>query len=215
MAEPLSKAPAPPASALRDARATPTAGREAQLLAAEYPNLGYLVLRGRAGDDDFLRATRRVLGMALPLTPGTLAQTDAGVALWQSPDEWWLACPRHRRDETLAALTEALAGCFSQVVDNSGGLTALHIEGPPAIVLLRHLSPYDFDGLAPGRCVTTVVGKAVFTVARTGATGATLLFRRSFAAYVWDLIDRAALPYGIRLVPPEAAPDGLLSPLLS
>lgn len=194
----------------------PVGGRgDASLTAAELPNLGYLVLRGRTGDAAFMAAVAGVLGAPLPTRPRSVLRCAAGVVLWQSPDEWWLLCARAERDRLVAALEQALAGCFAQVADNSGGFTALRITGAPHLRLLAHLSPYDFDALSIGQCVSTVASKASFTVLRSDAQGVTLVFRRSFADYLWRLIARTAQPYGLQLTDSRGCGDALLGPLLA
>jgi sarcosine oxidase subunit gamma len=41
-----------------------------------------------------------------------------------------------------------------------------------------------------------------------------LVFRRSFADYIWRLVERTARPYGLQLTDARACPDALLTPLL-
>jgi sarcosine oxidase subunit gamma len=188
---------------------------EAGLKAAEYPNLGYLVIRGRADDAAFMAAAAQAIGAPLPTRPRSVLHCAAGIVLWQSPDEWWLVCARAQRDALLQSLEAALSGCFAQVADNSGGFTALHIMGPAHMRLLNHLGPYDFERLPVGDCVSTVISKASFTVLRSGPAGVTLVFRRSFADYIWRLIERNARPYGLQWVDPRSGADGLLSLLLA
>lgn len=190
------------------------AGKGATLSAAELPNLGYLVLRGRADDVAFMSGVAGVLGAPLPTRPRSVLRCAAGVVLWQSPDEWWLLCARNQRDRLLGALEEALQGCFAQVADNSGGFTTLRLAGAQHMQLLHHLSPYDFGALPLGDCVSTVISKASFTVLRSDAQGVSLVFRRSFADYIWKLIERNARPYGLQLVEPRRCADPVLSPLL-
>lgn len=191
----------------------PATREPAALTAAELPDLGYLVLRGRQADADFMAAAA-VLGAPLPGRPRSVLRCAAGVVLWQSPDEWWLLCARDQRDRLLSSLQAALAGCFAQVVDNSGGFTSLRVSGLPHLQLLRHLTPYDVEALPAGDCVSTVVSKASMTLLRSDAAGVALVFRRSFADYLWRLIERSARPYGLRLVEARQCPDTLLSPLL-
>jgi sarcosine oxidase subunit gamma len=190
-------------------------GWAASLAAAEYPNLGYVLIRGTAGDAAFMSVVEGVLGGQLPLRPRSLVACRAGVVLWQSPDEWWLVCARGDLARLAGELTRALEGCFSQIVDNSGGFTAVHISGMDCNLLLRHLTPYDIDGLATHDCVSLAIGKATMTVIRASESSLTLVFRRSFASYIWQLIDRAALPYGMKVISPVEAQDGLLAALLS
>ncbi|MGE4241919.1 sarcosine oxidase subunit gamma [Ramlibacter sp.] len=182
--------------------------------AAEYPNLGHVVIRGKADDARFVDAAQAALGGNLPAASGAIAVCRAGVVLWQSPDEWWLACTRGERDATVAELRDALKDCFAQVVDNSGGFTALHLRGRDWSRVLRHLSPFDIDGLGVRTSASTVIGKTAYTIVRTGEDAVTLLFRRSFAQYVWDLVERASRPYGLAAVEAQAVPDGLFSELL-
>jgi len=201
-------------SPLRHVRSSSTGRGNGAIKAAEYANLGYIILRGRLGDSEFISAVSSVLEASLPSVPRAVSRFHSGVILWQSPDEWWLICARTDLQPLVQSLRHALEGVFSQVVDNSGGLTALHLSGTKCLTLLRHLSPYDFDSLSMGQCVSTVIGKANFTVVRT-EHGVTLIFRRSFAMYIWDLIDRAATPYQLDLVDSKSTHDGVFSHLLA
>jgi sarcosine oxidase subunit gamma len=58
------------------------------------------------------------------------------------------------------------------------------------------------------------MSKASFTVLRSDAQGVALVFRRSFAEYIWRLIERTARPYGLQVAEARACPDPLLTPLL-
>lgn len=200
-----------PLSHLRPAAARGDTG----LRAAELPNLGYIVLRGRQDDGVFMDAVAAVLGAPLPRKPRATVRCAAGVVLWQSPDEWWLLCARSDRDALVNTLEKALQGCFAQVADNSGGFTSLRLQGAAHQRLLNHLSPYDFDHLVVGQCVSTVLSKATFTVLRTDEQGVTLVFRRSFAGYIWQLIERTAVPYGLQLTDARSCTDAWLAPLLA
>lgn len=191
--------------------ATPTP--ENRVAMSELPHLGYIVLRGKADDTAFMQGVAGVLGQALPTQPMSVLPTGAGVVLWVSPDEWLLVCKRSARDALLAALTGALRDAFAQVVDNSGGLTALRIAGPDHMLLLRQLGPYDFESLAVGRCVSTVASKTGFTVVRTDTEGVVLVFRRSFADYTWRLLERTAKPYRLCITSPALCADPIFTPL--
>jgi len=185
-----------------------------RVLACEIANLAYVVLRGRAVDPAFMHAVATVLGQPLPTTPMTLMSTPAGVVLWISPDEWLLVARRAARHGLMASLTAGLQDVFAQVVDNSGGYTAVRLAGPDHLLWLRHLGPYNFENLALGRCAATVASKTGFTVARTDAAGVVLVFRRSFADYTWRLLERTARPYGLRITTPEQCADPMFTPLI-
>jgi sarcosine oxidase, subunit gamma len=173
----------------------------------ELPLLGYVIVRGDVQDPAFVRAVKSALGIALPTVPGTMAPFGHGVALWQAPDEWLLVCARTARHACIATLETALQGVHAQVVDNSGGLTMVYLTGAHQVTLLRHVGVYDFEALAPGRVASTVCAKATITVFRHDDQGIFLVFRRSFADYVWRLLTKAARPYGlgIAVIEPAAA----------
>jgi sarcosine oxidase, subunit gamma len=182
---------------------------------SELPHLGYVVLRGKADDNAFQDAVASVLGQPVPTQPRQVLQTPQGAVLWLSPDEWLLVCPRSRRDGLMSALTAALKGVFAQVVDNSGGFTTLRLAGPDHLMLLRQLGPYDFESQAIGSVASTVMSKTAVTVVRTDAAGVLLVFRRSFADYLWRLIERTAKPYNTCIAAPAAVADPVFSPLLT
>lgn len=159
--------------------------------------LGYVIVRGDARDAAFAGACQEVLGVALPTQAGTVAPFADGVALWQGPDEWLLVCARSACQSCIDDLEAALQGVHAQVVDNSGGLTMVYLSGAHQVTLLRHVGVYDFDALAPGHVASTVCGKATLTVFRHDQQGIFVLFRRSFADYVWRLLSKSARPYGL------------------
>jgi sarcosine oxidase subunit gamma len=73
----------------------------------------------------------------------------------------------------------------------------VYLTGAQQVTLLRHVGVYDFEALVPGRLASTVCGKATITVFRHDDQGIFLIFRRSFADYVWRLLSKAARPYGL------------------
>jgi sarcosine oxidase subunit gamma len=184
-----------------------------RIVLAELPHMGYLVLRGKPDDSDFMQAVAGVLGQALPTKPMTVLPTAAGVVLWVSPDEWLLVCKRSRRDALMGSLTSAVQGLFAQIVDNSGGLTSMRLAGPDHMQLLRQLGPYDYESLAVGRSASTVVSKTGLTVVRTDTSGVLLVFRRSFADYTWRLLERTAQSYRPCITSPQHCADPVFSPL--
>jgi sarcosine oxidase subunit gamma len=184
------------------------------VLAAELPHLGYIVLRGHGTDTVFMQRVAKVLGTSLSTHPAHWQPAACGAVLWQSPDEWMVVCRRSARDALVSALNAAVAGLHAQVVDVSGGLTTVRLAGCEHVRLLRHLGPYDFDHLGIGRSVGTVLSKASVTVLRTDDAGVLMVFRRSFADYVWRLIELAAQPYGLAIVKPQHHPDPVFTPLL-
>lgn len=159
--------------------------------------LGYIVVRGDAQDPAFVEAIRDVIGIELPTVPCTFVPFQQGIAIWQTPDEWLLVCARAARGAYLSELEAALKNLHAQVVDNSGGLTQVYLSGANHVEALRHVGVYDFESITSGRAVSTVCGRAVITVYRHDSHGVFVIFRRSFADYVWPLLVKAARPYGL------------------
>lgn len=162
--------------------------------ANELPLLGYIVLRGDLSDAAVAQAITKATGLAVPAAC-RFSSGEAGVLIWQSPDECLLVTARSHVSALLAACAEAFAGLFAQAVDNSGGLTTVYLSGAEHVTLLRHLGVYDFEAIEAGDVASTVLGKAGALVCRVDGDGVFLVIRRSFADYLWLLITKAATPY--------------------
>jgi sarcosine oxidase, subunit gamma len=183
---------------------------------AEWAHVACLVVRGHRDDSAVVRAVHGATGVTLPLQPSAWASgKNHVIALWVSPDEWWLLAPRVARDGLVAALRSATAGLHAQVADNSGGIALLRVAGPEHTTLLRHLTPYDTERISIGRCVWTAIPKATLSVIRADDAGVMLLFRRSFADWVWRLVERSARPYGLAVCMPSQLPAPAFSALLA
>jgi sarcosine oxidase subunit gamma len=172
----------------------------------EVPLLGYIVLRGDSQLPEFVNAVTDVLGVAPPAAPCSAAPCAGGVLLWQGPDEWLLVCARAVHADCLVRLEAALAGIHAQVADNAGGLTMVYLSGAHHTTLLRHVSVYDIEAIVPGRVVGTVCGKAAMTLYRVDGDGICVIFRRSFADYIWRLLEKSARPYGLGITSMQALP---------
>ncbi len=181
-------------------QATPNDG-SCGVWANEIPLLGYISLRGNASDAAFNAAAEKVLGTALPTEPCTLTHSSNTTVLWLSPDEWMIIAPRARHAAVLRDLTQTLKGIRSQVADNSGGFTLVHLTGRNARDVLSHCTVYHLDHLTDGRVVGTTFGKSSVYLFRAG-DGYRLLLRRSFADYIWRYLVRAASPYGFGIAKP-------------
>lgn len=163
--------------------------------ASEKPLLGYISLRGNSGNTEFIAKVSAALGAALPTQPCTIQTISSGSVLWISPDEWLIVCKRAQLHSLQQALESALTGIHSQVVDNSGGYTWVALQGTQTVELLRHCTVYDVGDMAVGRVVGSTFGKLSTFIVRDQA-GFHLVFRRSFADYIWRYLERSAQPYG-------------------
>jgi sarcosine oxidase, subunit gamma len=163
--------------------------------ANEIALLGYISLRGNCNNAAFTQATNSVLGVALPTLPCSLIDTPWGGVYWLAPDEWLIVCERAKRIEIQQKLEAALVGMHSQVLDNSGGFTSVLLQGNHADDALQHCTSYDLHALQAGKIVGTTFGKLSVYLVRQNA-GYKLIFRRSYADYIWRYLERAATPYG-------------------
>ena len=163
--------------------------------ASEMVLFGYINLRGNAQNATFLSAAKAALGSALPTQACSFVTANWGEILWLSPDEWLLTCAREHRVALQQLLEAALDGIHSQVVDNSGGFTTVLLQGNNARDALSHCTVYDLYALTPSKVVGTTFGKATCYLHRQD-DGYKLIFRRSFADYIWRYLERAAAPYG-------------------
>jgi sarcosine oxidase, subunit gamma len=163
--------------------------------ANEIALLGYISLRGNAQNAVFTKAAKSVLGESLATLPCSLIGTPWGNIYWLSPDEWLIVCPREKRAELQHVLQAALVGVHSQVVDNSGGYTSVILQGKHADDVLQHCTVYDLHSLTENKVVGTTFGKSSVFLHRHN-DGYKLIFRRSFADYIWHYLERAATPYG-------------------
>jgi sarcosine oxidase gamma subunit len=76
---------------------------------------------------------------------------------------------------------------FSSVVDNSSGLTTIHVTGDNAAALIATDCPLDLHPreFKPGQCAQTRLAKAGMTISPLAdGSGFELIIRRSFADYL-------------------------------
>lgn len=156
---------------------------------------GYISLRGNTQNDAFIQAVNTALSIALPTQPCSMIHAAWGSILWLSTDEWLLICKRDQRASIQQLLETALVGIHSQVFDNSGGFTTVLLQGKNASDVLHHCTVYDLSALNAGKVVGTTFGKVSLFLHKQ-QDGYCLVFRRSFADYIWRFLERSALPYG-------------------
>ncbi len=167
----------------------------------ERPFLTHVNLRIDPNDVEALDSVRRVLGVALPLTPNTTAQGDGLLAIWLGPDEWLLLADQNEPNAVVAELQAALTGRFASVVDISAGQTVIRLRGPATCAVLArgcalNLDPSTFP---PGACVQTLLARAqALLVAVDAAPTIDILVRRSFAPYVAAWLEDSGREFGLR-----------------
>ena len=164
-----------------------TEAKASQPLIQEVQFQGFLNLRGRADNADFLAAVKKVLGCLLPIEANTVVVSGDYKVYWLGPDEWLVVTPTGQQGKVQSELKSALGDIFSLVVDNSSGLTLLNITGENAGNLIARDCPLDLhpNVFKAGQCAQTRLAKAGATIAPLlDGSGFELIIRRSFADYI-------------------------------
>ena len=164
----------------------------------EKPFLGYLNLRGRPSHTGFVAAALKVLGAEAPVEANTVIEAGDNRIFWLGPDEWLIVTPAGQQQKLQRDLLDALDGVFSSVVDNSGGLTTIHVSGENAGALLATDCPFDLHPreFKPGQCAQTRLAKAGMLVSPLAdGRGFEVIIRRSFADYLLRWLQDAAVAF--------------------
>jgi sarcosine oxidase subunit gamma len=164
----------------------------------EKPFLGYLNLRARDNNTGFLAATLKVLGCEPPTAANTVIESGDYRIYWLGPDEWLVVTPAGQQDQVKTELLASLDGVFFAVVDNSSGLTMLHVTGDNAAALLATDCPFDLHPreFKPGQCAQTRLAKAGMTISPLAdGAGFEVIIRRSFADYLLLWLQDAAIAF--------------------
>ena len=164
----------------------------------EKPFRGYLNLRGRPSHTGFTAGVLKALGAEVPSEPNTVIDAGDNRIYWLGPDEWLVVTPAGRQQQVGDALRNALDGVFSSVVDNSSGLTTIHVTGDKAAALLATDCPLDLHPreFEPGQCAQTRLAKAGMTISPLAdGKGFEVIIRRSFADYLLRWLQDAAVAF--------------------
>ena len=143
------------------------------------------------------RAAGDAFGVRLPETPCRAAARDERAALWLGPDEWLLLAPASEGPDIAASIARALGETPHALVDVGHRDATIGIEGPKAPAVLNAGVPLDLDlAVFPiGMCTRTVFAKAGVVLWRRGAARFRLDVARSFAPYVWRMLEEARREY--------------------
>jgi sarcosine oxidase, subunit gamma len=168
----------------RSARNIPAA------MLARLPPAAKLVFRGRASA---IEAAGRAFGIELPQIACRSAAIGARTAYWLGPDEWLLHDVGADPQTLFASMSAALAGQSHSLADVSHSSEAFAISGPNAAYVLNHGCPLDLslEAFPIGMCTRTIVNKATIMLSRAEPEVFHVDVWRSFAPYVWQLLDEA------------------------
>jgi len=154
------------------------------------PDAAKLAFRGRPAS---LPVAGDAFGIPLPQTACRFSAKANRVVYWLGPDEWMLQATGERPAALFASMDQALAGQSSALVDVSHRSDAFAVSGPMSEYVLNHGCPLDLSerGFPAGMCTRTILGKAAILLSRPDRLTFHIDVWRSFAPYVWQLLDEA------------------------
>lgn len=154
------------------------------------PDAAKFVFRGRTPS---LAPAGEAFGVDLPLTANRFNTTGTRKAYWLGPDEWLLEAPEQNPAELFAQLSSKLIAHSCSLVDVSHRSDALAIGGPSSSYILNHGCPLDLaEAQFPvGVCTRTIISKSPVLLSRPERDVFHIDVWRSFAPYVWSLLDEA------------------------
>ena len=127
------------------------------------------------------------LGVALPTTPSTYAESETVTVVWLGPDEWLITSPFRTPENLETGLREA-AGPDGTVVDVSAQRTTLRLRGEHIRDLLSGGCALDLHPsvFARGAAAQTLLGLAPVLLMALDNTGThyQVVVRSSFAGYL-------------------------------
>lgn len=131
-----------------------------------------------------------MLDINLPVKPLTASGGEGRYAFWLGPDEWLVI---DEYEDDLAGRLVPAADSYS-AVDISHRNVAIMVDGPGAAVTINAACPLDLrlDKFPIGKVVRTVLGKAEIILYRKDEQTFRVECWRSFAPYVFGLLDQGA-----------------------
>lgn len=136
-------------------------------------------------------SVKRVTGADMPARRG-ITFGSAGRVAWMSPDEILILCDHAAADETVSALTHALAGQHHLAVNVSDARALFRVTGEGGTLrdVLAKITPADMaaDALPPGEMRRTRLQQAAGAIWFESETEARVICFRSVAQYVFDLL---------------------------
>ncbi len=157
---------------------------------ARLPDSAKFVFRGR---DAAVERMGAAFGVAMPREACRFGGNAGRTAFWLGPDEWLLDAGDTAPQTLLSSMEQALDALPHSLVDVSHRSTGLTITGSRSAYILNHGCPLDLslEAFPVGMCARTILGKATIMLWRPEQAAFHLDVWRSFAPYVWRLLDEA------------------------
>ena len=160
----------------------------------EISERGMIDLRGLSSDKKFMAAAKSVLGFDLPKAPRTSTSWGDLKALWLSPDQWLILCPRKKTVALLAELNAALSKIHSLAVDVSDMRSIIRLEGDGVRETLMKGSTLDLIGAdyKSGTVRRMRFAEIAALLHIVEETVIDIYVFRSYAEYTWAFLMKAA-----------------------
>jgi sarcosine oxidase subunit gamma len=157
---------------------------------ARLPGTAAFIFRGREAAIERMGAA---FGVALPREACRFAAPGGRTAFWLGPDEWLLDAGNEAPETVFASVERELGTLPHSLVDVSHRSARIAITGPRSAYVLNHGCPLDLSlkAFPVGMCTRTIYGKATIMLWRPEEYAFRLDVGRSFAPYVWKLLDEA------------------------
>jgi len=171
-----------------------------QLQARWYPECSIINLRCEINIPGVRQVISKALGQSLPEQPCTCVENQNLRILWIGPDEWQILSTQHEASTLETTLRNALAGQHFAVTDVSSNYQIMQLSGEAAREVLAQGCPLDLHPrvFKPGQCMGSHYFKAAIWLWQTSDQSSyELLIRRSFAGYVWLMLERASAEYNL------------------
>jgi sarcosine oxidase, subunit gamma len=140
---------------------------------------------------DHLLAFAGAFGCDMVTDIGAAASRGGRRSLTLGPDEWFLLVPEDDRDAIAAAFAALGPNVPHSLVDAGHRSVAIRIAGAGARDALNSGCPLDLSAIPVGGCTRSVFHKAEVILLRLDADDFRLEVVRSFADYVWSMLERA------------------------
>jgi len=159
---------------------------------------GRMVLRAL---DDIYDEMQALLGIALPVKPNTISQSEQITVFWLRERQWLIVTKPDYYEEYLRQIQNLLQDKDSSLVDLSDGYTALELSGSMARDVIMKGCPLDIHPgvFPPGSMAQTRIVHADILLHYVEENVYNLYIRNSFAEYLLRWLTDAALEYGIHV----------------
>lgn len=174
----------------------PGGAKDAGIFLKECRHTGKLILRGDPSDDLFIKATSKVLGYKLPLTPNTFLKNNEYTSVWLGPDEWLVNSLPGDESALERDLNIALTDIHNSVTNVSDNSTIIQLSGPNARSVIMKgcavdVHPRAFntgDAFQSNLAAASVIMWQLDLIPTFN-----IMVRASFASYLWKwLLDAGA-----------------------